>query len=233
MRRSHKKEKSPITRHRRGERRKAFRTPDLAHAAQDSDGALASQTSLQGLDAKGWFVVAALVVAVFLAYQPVWQGGFVWDDNTHLLDNPVLKAGGLLQTWIPGAYVNYWPLSSSLYRLEYELWGLDPLGFHLVNIALHVTSALLVWRILAHLRIPGGLFAAAIFALHPVNVESVAWITQLKNTLSLPLALLSALLLALPTGRRLVAIWLVAGPILAVNVGQGHDIDVAGDIARL
>ncbi len=142
-------------------------------------------------DPRKWLLAVALIVAVFLAYQPVWQGGFIWDDDLHLLNNPVLKPGGLLQTWIPGTYINYWPLTFTVYRLEFEMWGLNPLGFHLVNIALHAVSALLVWRILERLRIPGAILAAAIFALHPVNVESVAWITQFKNTLSLALALLS------------------------------------------
>ena len=139
-----------------------------------------------------WLFAAALLIAVLLAYQPVWQGGFIWDDDTHLVNNPVLKPGGLARIWVPGSYVNYWPLTATAYWLQFRIWGLNPLGFHLVNIALHALSALLVWRILVQLRVPGAMFAAAIFALHPVNVESVAWITQLKGILSLLLSLLSA-----------------------------------------
>lgn len=138
-----------------------------------------------------WLLALVLVAAVFLAYQPAWHGDFLWDDDTHLTNNPVLQPGGLIQTWIPGNYASYWPLTYTVYRLEFEAWGLNPLGYHLVNIALHALSALMLWRILARLRVPGGLFAAAIFALHPVNVESVAWITQLKNTFSLFLGLSS------------------------------------------
>jgi protein O-mannosyl-transferase len=147
---------------------------------------------------------AILVIAVFLAYQPAWNGSFVWDDDTHLVNNPVLSPGGLAETWTPGSYINYWPLTFSVYRLEYELWGLNPLGFHLVNIALHAAAALLVWRILLLLRVPGAMLAAAIFALHPVNVESVAWISQLKNVLSLSLGLAAMLfyLLHEQNGRR-------------------------------
>ncbi len=140
-----------------------------------------------------WLLAAALVVVIFLVYQPAWQGGFIWDDDVHLLNNPVLQPGGLAKIWVPGSFVNYWPLTFSVYRFEFEMWGLKPIGFHLVNILLHALSALLVWRILTHLRVPGAMFAAALFALHPVNVESVAWITQLKNVLSLPLTLLSVL----------------------------------------
>jgi protein O-mannosyl-transferase len=136
---------------------------------------------------------AVLVAAVFSVYRPAWNGGFVWDDDTHLVNNPVLSPGGLAQTWMPGAYINYWPLTFSVYRLEYELWGLNPLGFHLVNIALHAAAALMVWRILLLLRVPGAMLAAAIFALHPVNVESVAWISQLKNVLCLSLGLAAML----------------------------------------
>ena len=97
-------------------------------------------------------------------------------------ENPVLKPGGWLTTWVPGSYVNYWPLTFTAYWLEYALWGLNPLGFHLVNIA-RARRLGACWcgdpRPAAG---AGGVFAAALFALHPVNVESVAWIAQLKST---------------------------------------------------
>ncbi|HEV2969461.1 MAG TPA: tetratricopeptide repeat protein [Pirellulales bacterium] len=141
-----------------------------------------------------WLLAAALVVTLFMVYRPAWQGDFIFDDDTHLLDNPVLKPGGLAKVWLPGSYLNYWPITYTAYWLEHRLWGLNPLGFHLVNIALHAISALLVWRILLRLRVPGAMLASAIFALHPVNVESVAWIAQLKGALSLALALVSVLL---------------------------------------
>ncbi len=177
----------------RRRRNKASRPPSSLQAVPDSVAPSLLRAIAQSADRKEWLFAAALVVAVFLVYQPAWYGGFVWDDDLHLLNNPVLKPGGLLQTWAPGTYINYWPLTFTVYRLEFEMWGLNPLGFHLVNIALHAISALLVWRILECLRIPGAMLAAAIFALHPVCVESVAWIAQLKNTLSLALALLSVL----------------------------------------
>ncbi len=143
---------------------------------------------------KDWLFVVALLAGVILVYQPAWHGGLLLDDREHLLNNPVLKPGGLLKAWVPGTYINYWPLTFTAYRLQFEIWGLNPVGFHIVNIVLHAISAILVWRILVHLEAPGAMFAAALFALHPVNVESVAWIAQLKNILSLLLALLSVLL---------------------------------------
>ena len=130
------------------------------------------------LSGRIWLFVAALVAAVFLAYMPCWHGGFLLDDDIHLVRNPILQPGGLAKIWVPGRYISYWPLTFTVYWLEYQLWGLEPLGFHLVNIALHVLAALLVWRVLVRLQMPGAMFAAAIFALHPVAVESVAWIAQ-------------------------------------------------------
>ena len=166
-------------------------TPDRTRAA---GGIAAPSAVLQSERFRSWLVAVALVLAVFLAYQPAWHGGFVWDDDTHLLNNPVIhRSDGLLWAWRSGDYINYWPMTFTVYWLEYEMWGLDPLGFHLVNIALARRLRLLVWRILKHLQIPGAMLAAAIFALHPVNVESVAWISQLKTVLSLSLALLSML----------------------------------------
>src|SRR5262245_33722448 len=122
-----------------------------------------------------------LVGATLLAYLPAVRAGYVWDDDLHLLNNPVLKPGGLAGTWVPGSYINYWPLTFSTYWLENKLWGVGhPAGFHLVNILLHAGCALLVWQVLRHVRVVGtnassiegwGAFVgAAIFALHPVNV---------------------------------------------------------------
>jgi protein O-mannosyl-transferase len=165
------------------------RCETTASAGNDAFVAVHEPSSL-----KKWLFAAALVAAVFLAYLPAWHGGFIWDDDLHLLNNPVLKPGGLVPTWLtPGSYINYWPLTFTVYRLEFEAWGLETLGFHLVNIALHAVTALLVWRVLVELNVPGAMVAAALFALHPVNVESVAWITQLKGILSLLFALVSTL----------------------------------------
>lgn len=130
-------------------------------------------------------LAVALIAATFLAYQPAWHGEFLWDDDAHFLNNPVLKPGGLATVWKPGGYLNYWPLTYTGYWLQFTLWGLNPLGYHLVNIGLHALIALGVWRVLRVLNLPGAPLAAALFALHPVNVESVAWIAQLKGLLAL------------------------------------------------
>ena len=143
-----------------GRRRKKNRTATGALGALAGD-TLRSASWFPAADTdeafrpRDWLFAAALVVAVFLAYQPAWQGGFIWDDDTHLLNNPVLTPGGLFRTWVPGTYVNYWPLTFTAYWVEYQLWGLAPVGFHLVNIALHALSAILIWRVLALLRVPG------------------------------------------------------------------------------
>ena len=132
--------------------------------------------------------------ATCVAYLPALRAGYVWDDDLHLLKNPVLLPGGLARIWVPGTYINYWPLTFSTYWLENALWGVaHPIGFHFVNILFHAASGLLVWRVLLRLRLPswGALLGAAIFALHPVNVESVAWVAQLKNVMSLFLTLLA------------------------------------------
>ena len=127
----------------------------------------------------------ALAVATFLAYQPAWRGGLVWDDDAHVTRPELRSAQGLWRIWSDlGATQQYYPLLHSAFWVEHKLWGDATLGYHLVNIALHVLAAFLVWVILRRLAIGGAFLAAAIFALHPVHVESVAWITELKNTLS-------------------------------------------------
>ncbi len=134
---------------------------------------------------KDWLFVIALIAAVFLAYKPAWQGGFIWDDD-YFVTSPELQSWyGLFRIWFdPGATLGYYPMLHSAFWIQHWLWGNATLGYHLVNIMLHATAAVMVALILRRLAIPGAFLAAAIFALHPVCVESVAWISELKNTLS-------------------------------------------------
>jgi tetratricopeptide (TPR) repeat protein len=130
----------------------------------------------------GGVLLCAITVLVYL---PAWHGGFIWDDDRYVTNNSLLTApDGLQRIWFSlDAPSQYFPLSYTLLRLERSLWGLNPTGYHWVNILLHAFNALLVWRVLGRLNIPGSWMAAAIFALHPVQVESVAWVSEVKNLL--------------------------------------------------
>ncbi len=142
-----------------------------------------------------WLRAAAIVAATLVAYLPALGAGFVWDDDDYVTNNPLLRdPDGLARIWFSAdAPSQYFPLVYTSFRLEYALWGLDPSGYHLVNVCLHAANALLAWAVLARLALPGAWLAAAIFALHPVHVESVAWISERKNVLS-TLGFLGALL---------------------------------------
>jgi protein O-mannosyl-transferase len=143
---------------------------------------------------RNWLLAAALAATVFLAYRPAWQGALIWDDDAHVTRPELQSWHGLYRIWFDlKATQQYYPLLHSAFWIESRLWGRDTLGYHLVNIFLHITAAILVAVILRRLAIPGAYLAAAIFALHPVNVESVAWITELKNTLSTVFYLSAAL----------------------------------------
>ncbi len=131
-------------------------------------------------------LAGALSSAVtILAYRPAWHGGFLWDDDDYIIKNELLTApDGWQRIWFSlDSPSQYFPFTYSTFRIEHALWGLNTTGYHWVNLLLHVGSALLVWAVLARLRVPGAWLAAAIFALHPVQVESVAWITERKNVL--------------------------------------------------
>ena len=118
----------------------------------------------------------------------------MWDDDTLVTDSTLVKApDGLYRMWFTTEPLDYWPLTNTSFWLEWRLWGMRSTGYHATNLLLHVASGLLVWAILRRLSIRGGLLAAALFVLHPVNVESVAWIAQRKNTLSMVFFLLSIL----------------------------------------
>jgi tetratricopeptide (TPR) repeat protein len=132
-----------------------------------------------------WLFAIILVTATILVYRPAWSGGFIWDDDAYITKNPLLTApDGLWRIWFSlESPSQYFPLTYTTFRVERALWDLNPTGYHWINILLHATNALLLWRLLTRLKIPGAWLAAGIFALHPVQVESVAWITERKNVL--------------------------------------------------
>jgi protein O-mannosyl-transferase len=136
----------------------------------------------------------AIIALVLSVYVPVIRtGGFIWDDPQYVTGNPLLRTlPGLLAIWIhPSASPQYYPLVHTTFWIEYHLAGLHPALYHVDNVLLHAIASILLWRALARLRVPGAWLAAAIFAVHPVQVESVAWVTERKNVLSLVFYLLS------------------------------------------
>ena len=136
----------------------------------------------------------AFVVMVFVAYQNVWSAGFIWDDDAHVIRPNLRTLHGLWRIWSePGATQQYYPFLYSAFWVEHRLWGDSALGYHLINLALHATAAGLLYQLLKRLAVPGALLAAAIFAVHPVCVETVAWISEQKNTLSTVFYLSAAL----------------------------------------
>jgi tetratricopeptide (TPR) repeat protein len=133
-----------------------------------------------------WIFCALLVLAVAIVYQQVWHADYIWDDDSYVTKNATLRdLHGLWRIWFElAATPQYYPLVHTSFWIEHHLWSLNPLGYHLVNLVLHALAAILLWRGLVKLGIPGAWLAAAIFAVHPVEVESVAWITERKNVLS-------------------------------------------------
>jgi tetratricopeptide (TPR) repeat protein len=133
-----------------------------------------------------------IVLAGLLAYLPTLRNGFVWDDDSVLAHNALVQApDGLVRLWTTAQQADYWPVSLSTFWVEWRLWGTAAAGYHATNLALHLTACLLLWSVLRRLRIPGAALAALLFAVHPVNVESVAWITQRKNLLAMVFFLLA------------------------------------------
>ncbi len=153
----------------------------------------------------------ALCLLVAVSYFPALSGGFVWDDVTLPESTPLHTWSGLAQIWFTPRgliryEVHYWPLLYTLFWLEHKLWGLAPFGYHLVNLLLHTGVVLLLWRLLLRLEVPGAWFAAAVFAVHPLHVESVAWVMGRKDLLATVFYLSSVLayirFTEMPRGRR-------------------------------
>lgn len=126
------------------------------------------------------------------AYYSSLSGAFLLDDKVLVTESPLVRGpNGLARIWFSADAADYWPVTNTSFWLEWRAWGLKPAGYHATNLGLHIAAAFLLWTILRKLSIPGAYLAALLFAMHPVNVESVAWISQRKNMLAMAFFLLS------------------------------------------
>jgi len=140
---------------------------------------------------RNWLWALVLIALVFIAYSQVFRAGFIWDDESHLTQNPcVVGPLGLKEIWTSTQAV-YYPLVLTTFWVLHKFVGLNPLPYHLLNVLLHAASAVLIWRVLQLLQVRGAWLGAALWALHPVMVQSVGWVTELKNTQSCLFYLLS------------------------------------------
>ncbi|HTV47423.1 MAG TPA: tetratricopeptide repeat protein [Phycisphaerae bacterium] len=137
-----------------------------------------------------------LILLCLAAYCPLVHAGYIWDDDVWLTNNPLVQHwSGLWYIWFaPQSSTQYYPLVYTAFLLQFKLWGLNPFGFHLVNIGLQAINAILLWRILRLMGLKSAWVAAAVWAIHPVQVETVGWITEQKNLLSAALGFSAALL---------------------------------------
>lgn len=136
------------------------------------------------VQAQTWAYGLLIIALVVVTYLPATRCSFIWDDDKHLTANPcVVGPLGLKEIWT-SAHARIYPLVQTVFWMEYRLCGLNPMPYHVVNILFHAASALVLWRVLLRLKVPGARLGAALWALHPVQVESVAWITEMKNTQS-------------------------------------------------
>ena len=190
-----------------------MRTPETRQEAAGESLPIATTdagiSKATGIADKPWVLAIVLLALTVLAYLPVWRCGYIWDDDAYVTQNRLLTApDGLERIWFSAhRQSQYFPLVYTTLRFEHALWGLNPMGYHLVNIVVHGLNALLVWVVLRKLALPGAWLAAAIWAVHPVNVESVAWITELKNTQSTLFYLLALLAWMKFTARETGSLW--------------------------
>jgi protein O-mannosyl-transferase len=149
-------------------------------------------TKILSLSKWTWAGIGSLIVLTALVYLPAMRGGELLDDDLLLTKNPIVRSpGGLLQFWFTSKPSDYWPVTNSTFWIEWRLWHDNLTGYHVTNLVLHIAESLLVWLLLARLGVPGAFWGALLFAVHPVNVESVAWIASRKNLVAMLFLLLS------------------------------------------
>jgi protein O-mannosyl-transferase len=157
----------------------------LASRGHQNISARSPNPSSQAIQFNDFLLWAMIFCATLAAYFPALRGGLLWDDSSHLTKPALQSFHGLWRIWFElGATQQYYPLLHSAFWLEHRMWGDAVTGYHLTNVALHALSACLVVMIMKRLSLPGAWFAGFVFALHPVHVESVAWISEQKSTLS-------------------------------------------------
>jgi len=140
-----------------------------------------------------WLPGLVLLLMTLIAYERVRHAGFIWDDEMHVTQNPAIVGPlGLGDIWTSRA-ARYFPLTLTTFWVEHALWGLNALPYHIVNVFMHGACAVALWRVLGSLRVRGAWMGAALWALHPVQAETVAWVTELKNTQSCLFYLLAVL----------------------------------------
>ncbi len=147
--------------------------------------------------------LAVILIAVVLVYLPAFRADFVWDDEQLITANPLLRSfSGLTEMWSGGRTADYFPVTNTVFWIEYHIFGENPMGYHTVNVLLQAADAVLVWLVLRRLNVPGAWLAGLIFGIHPLHAESVAWISELKNVLAMFFALLSAFFFLEPVEER-------------------------------
>ena len=181
-----KRQRSTPSKPTRQERRRAARDDAKAQRTVETTSPLTAATSYSRQDALAFLALGLMVVVSYLPAM-LW-GGFILDDRILTNAEPVQKVSGLWQIWFSPSAIgeegHYWPLVYTTFWLEHKLWGYAPAGYHIVNVLLHLANTLLVWHLLRRLAVPGAWVVAAVFAVHPLHVESVAWIIERKDVLS-------------------------------------------------
>ena len=176
-----------------------LQAPDSSGSDRDSGGTRLKQQNPGTLVPGFWIprgdasLLLILGMLVAASYLPALWGEFIWDDSLLTKLKAVSSWDGIWRLWFDpaAAYLqrdavegHYWPLLYTTFWLEHKLWGFHPLGYHIVNLLLHFANTALLWRLLLRLGVPGAWFAAAVFAVHPLHTESVAWIISRKDLLS-------------------------------------------------